>query len=114
MNIEFYLIDYLKTALSSNDVYLTVPEGKPATFYVIDKLGASRENRITTSHVAIQSWADTVANACDHNETVKALMLDSLPTKTDIASVRLNSDYPYHDTSTKHPRYQAVFDIVHY
>ena len=47
-------------------------------------------------------------------EEVFLAMLDELIELGIIASVRLNSDYNYTDTTTKQYRYQAVFDIVHY
>lgn len=114
MNLELYLLAYLKTALNTTAVHLMVPEDKPSEFFIIDKLGSRRENQLTTTHVAIQSWGKSVLDALQKNDTVKGIMLDDLPKEKEIASVRLNSDYPYHDTATKHPRYQAVFDIVHY
>ena len=114
MSIELFLLEYLQTALNTTAVYLLVPETKPSEFFVVDKLGSTTEDKITTAHVAIQSWGSSVLDALAKNETVKSVMLDDLIEEKEIASVRLNSDYPYHDTSTKHPRYQAVFDIVHY
>lgn len=114
MILEFYLLDYLKAELETDNVYLVVPEKKPQVFFLVDKLGSTTENRIATAHVAIQSWNASAAEACKANERVKEVMLELLPTEKEICSVSLNSDYPYHDTATKHPRYQAVFDIVHY
>lgn len=114
MQIELYLRAYLEAELDTDQVYLMVPNDKPAEFYLVDKLGSSMENKITTTHVAVQSWGTSVLDALQKNERVKELMLESLPLEAEICSVSLNSDYPYHDTATKHPRYQAVFDIVHY
>ena len=31
-----------------------------------------------------------------------------------VIQARLNSDYNFTDQSTKQPRYQAVFDVIHY
>ena len=33
---------------------------------------------------------------------------------SEITRVDLNSDYNFTDETTKQPRYQAVFDLVHY
>ena len=114
MVLELFLLEYLKAELETDDVYLLVPANKPSAFFLVDKLGSTTQNKITTTHIAVQSWAAAVAEAINANETVKGIMLNLLPEEAEISSVTLNSDYPYHDTVTKHPRYQAVFDIVHY
>lgn len=114
MQIELYLREYLAAELETDQVFLMVPHTKPEEFYLVDKLGSSIQNKIITSHVAIQSWGTSVLDALQKNEQIKDIMLNSLPLEADICNVSLNSDYPYHDTAAKHPRYQAVFDIVHY
>jgi len=47
------------------------------------------------------------------NELVKNAV-DSLIELDEIASVKLNTDYNFTDTTTKKYRYQAVYDIKHY
>ncbi len=47
------------------------------------------------------------------NEQTKTAV-DSLIELTEIAKVRLNSDYNFTDTATKRYRYQAVYDLNHY
>ena len=47
------------------------------------------------------------------NEEVKKAV-DSLIELNEIASVKLNTDYNFTDTTTKKYRYQAVYDIKHY
>jgi hypothetical protein len=116
MILEFYIRDWLAGHLESAgvDVFVTVPADKPGRFFLVDKLGSTTSDRITTTHIAIQSWAESTAEAASLNEYVKQLMLDYFVEDDNVSSVRLNSDYPYPDTKTKHPRYQAVFDIVAY
>lgn len=114
MILEFYLRDYIEDQLTNTDVYTSVPTPLPTTFYMVDKLGTTTEDMITTTHIAVQSWGGSKVEAATMNETIKALFIGQLIEEPEIASVKLNSDYPYNDTKTKHPRYQAVFDIVHY
>ena len=47
------------------------------------------------------------------NEETK-IAVDSLIELDEIASVKLNTDYNFTDTTTKKYRYQAVYDIKHY
>lgn len=110
--IEIFLREYLLEKLDET-VVLEVPENKPDKFVLIDKLGADENNYITTTQVAVQSWGETRLEAMLLNESVKTAM-KALPEYDLISACRLSNDYPYADEKTKHPRYQAVFDITHY
>ena len=111
--IEVTVLNYLKTR-TNLPVYLEIPKDAPQSFYKIEKTGSSLDNHIYSSTFAIQSYSDSMYNAAVMNEDLKGYMLDGLIECSEIASVGLNSDYNYTDTTTKRYRYQAVFDIVHY
>lgn len=110
--IEKIVLDYLHTTLAL-PVYMEVPENPPDTFVLVEKTGSSRENRINRATLAVQSWADSLLEACQLNEQVKLAMDDFLGLD-EISACRLNSDYNFTDPTTKHYRYQAVFDLVFY
>lgn len=95
------------------DVYFEQPETAPDSFVLIEKTGSGRTNKLNSSTFAFQSYAGSMYEAATLNEAVKAAA-DSLVTLDEIASVRLNSDYNFTDTTTKRYRYQAVYDIKHY
>ena len=40
--------------------------------------------------------------------------MEDLADLDEVSACRLNSDYNFTDTTTKHYRYQAVFDLVFY
>lgn len=82
-------------------------------FVVIQKTGSAKTNKICESTVALQSYAPTVYDAAVLNETVKELM-ERFVSEDRITGVSLNSDYEFTKTSTKQPRYQAVYNIYHY
>ena len=65
------------------------------------------------STFAFQSYSTSLYNASLLNELTKQAV-DSLIELDDIASVRLNTDYNFTDSTTKQYRYQAVYDIKHY
>lgn len=111
--IEVTILNYLNEKLST-PVYMERPKETPSKFYILEKTGGAQENHINSSTFVIQSYADSLYNAASMNDEVKSVMLDELIELGIIASVRLNSDYNYTDTTTKQYRYQAVFDIVHY
>ena len=109
--IEKILRDYLMLALSV-DVYIDRHDAS-GEYVVIEKTGSDRANLIDSATVAIQSYADSMFNAATLNQNVKTAMYNAV-SLSEIASVKLNSDYNYTDTTTKKYRYQAVFDVVYY
>ena len=111
--IEEILYNYLGDSLSA-PVYLEIPKDYPSTFFVIEKTGGAWVNHIKSATVAIKSYAQSMYDAAEMNEELKAVMLNDILELPEIASVKLNSDYNFTDTTTKQYRYQAVFDIKHY
>lgn len=112
--IEKVIFDYLNGLDLQAKAYTEIPATVPSKFYLIEKTGSSVDNRITTSTIAIQSYADTLFDAISLNEELKAAMMDGLISLDEISAVYLNSDYNFTDTTTKRHRYQAVFVITHY
>lgn len=110
--IEKIAINHLSIALTV-PVYMEIPENPPNTFVLVEKTGSSRTNRVNRATLAVQSWAGSLLAAAELNERVKAAM-DELAEIDDVSACRLNSDYNFTDTTTKHYRYQAVFDLVFY
>ncbi len=110
--IEVTLLNHLKTKLSIS-VRLEKPEPAPPEYVLFEKIGSSRTNLLSSSPFAFQSYSDSMYGASSLNELVKKAV-DSLIELDDIASVKLNSDYNFTDTTTKKYRYQAVYDIKHY
>ena len=115
--IEKVVLDYLAEELYPVPVYMQAPRSNmnpgSGQFVVLEKTGSSYENRIFSATIAAQSYAPTLYDAAVLNEAVKAAMLQIIELD-DIARVDINSDYNFTDTETKQPRYQAVFDLVHY
>ena len=119
--IEKTVLDYLGTHLligtTPVPVYMQEPENSrpetKKTFVVVEKTGSGRENRIYTATIAIQSYAPTLYEAASLNELVKTAM-DGITSLDGVSDSQLNSDYAFIKTSTKQPRYQAVFDLTHY
>lgn len=110
--IELLILNFLKD--EGFTAYMQMPEKSPSfPFVIIEKTGSSRYNRINTSTIAIQSYADTMYEAAVLNDQVKTAMEEAVGLD-EITKVSLNSDYNFTDTRTKRYRYQAVFDITHY
>lgn len=112
--IEQLIYNYLNVR-APFPVYMEVPEGGGTPpFAVIQKTGGGViDNCVWSAMLTIQSYGATLLEAAQANEVIKALMFAAV-TLPDVARCRLNSDYNFTDTTKKHYRYQAVFDIIHY
>jgi hypothetical protein len=114
--IEKVILDYLQAQLNPVPVGLQEPSNQnptPENFVVIQRTGGGEDNKIKSATFAIQSYGATLLDACQLNESVKSAM-ENIIELNSISRCKLQSDYEYTKLSTKHPRYQAVFDIVHY
>ena len=112
MTIEAYLVNYLAGELSGIPVSGSAPRTKPAKFVTLEKTGERVANFIPKATVAVQSWAQTRADAMALNEEVKAAMAAATE-QPEIMSCRLNSDYNYPHQASDRPIYQAVFEVVY-
>lgn len=110
--MEVTILNHLKSKISV-PVSLEKPEPQPKKYVLFEKTSSGRTSMLDSSTFAFQSYADSMYNASALNEEVKQAV-DSLIELDEIASVRLNSDYNFTDTTTKKYRYQAVYDIKHY
>lgn len=113
MNIEATVISYLNNIIGSGNVYAEVPDSPSGEFFVVDKTGSSTENHICTSTIAVQSYADSKAEASDANERIKAIM-DGIVELDSIGACYLDTDYNFANVARKQHRYQAIFRITHY
>ena len=105
------LLDYLNEHLSV-PAYMEA-HSELTDYVLIDQTGSSRENQITTTTLAIQSYGDTLYSAMLLNESVKQAM-DGFLQLPQVARVELQTDYNFTNTTTKQYRWQAVFLITHY
>lgn len=114
--IEITLRKFLESKLNV-PVLMEIPKEPASHFVIIEKTGSTHENHVDSAIMTIQSYAPSLQSAMELNELVKYWMLDGMEgliTLDEIASVNLNSDYNYTDTTSKRYRYQSVFEIVHY
>ena len=110
--IEVTILNHLKDKLTV-PVRLEKPEPVPPEYVLFEKTGSSRNNHLVASTFAFQSYSESMYGASALNELVKQAV-DSLIELDDIASITLNSDYNFTDTTTKKYRYQAIYEIKHY
>ncbi len=110
--IETIIRDYLMSGLDV-PVYVSVPAGPPDSYVVIERTGGTEENHIRSATVAIQSYAATMYDAATLHESVLEAVKGMIELDS-ISSVEVNAEYNFTDTSTRQPRYQAVFDFVYY
>ena len=113
MDVETELRAALAAAGLPADVYLDVPEKRPAEFYSVELIGSSsrQSGALWTATVAVQCWAGTRKRARD---LVDALC-DALPRigyeTCRIGRARAANAYRFDDLESGTPRYQAVIEI---
>lgn len=110
--IEEVILDYLSKSLDV-PVFMEEPAKPPQKYIIIDKLGSSEKNRLSSATLAVQSYGKSLYEAAKLNHAVKGAMRDAV-VLDDVISCKLNKDYNYTDEETKRYRYQAVFDIRFY
>lgn len=110
--IEIAFLNYLSERLGV-PVRMEIPADPPARYVVLKRSGRGRENGLHAANLIADSCADSLAEAAELNEQVKAC-LDELDTLDEVSSAELASDYPVTDTENKKYRYQAVYEIYHY
>lgn len=109
--IEKILLDFLSEQLDV-PVYMEKPKPADDSYVLLDKTGSSVDNHIETATFAIQSYAQTLYEAAELNETVKNVM-EGLPWGApEVFKAKLNSDGNFSDIRTKERRYQAVYHIT--
>lgn len=117
MTIEKIVINYLSDALSV-PVYIQRPESNPnpglLSFVVVDHTGGSRSNMLRHAMLALQAYAPTNEEAAELMEEVMSAM-DDIIELDEISGIYLNAGpYRFTLTSSKQPRYQAVYELTHY
>lgn len=114
--IEQKVIQFLNEHTNAR-AYAEMPETEEipgdGRLLIVEKTGSSYANHIFTAIIAVQSYGKTLFDASILNEVVKRAMFQFV-LRDDICRVDLNSDYNFTDTEKKQPRYQAVFEIIHY
>ena len=110
--IEIIILEHLKTKISV-PVLMEKPEPLLSEYVLFEKTSGGKANQLLSSTFAFQSYAPSLYKAALLNEKVK-LAVDSLIEIPGVSGVKMNSDYPFTDSSTKEYRYQAVYDINHY
>ena len=105
------LLDFLAEDLDI-DVYMEQPS-EVTNYVLIDQTGSIRTNHITTTTIALQSYAPSLYEAMVLNDRVKGAM-ERFATLNEVARVELDTDYNFTNTTTKQYRWQAVYLITHY
>lgn len=109
--IEAILIDYLGTELNA-PVFVMLPETIPqGNFIVLDRIGNTKTNYITSYTIAVQSYGSTALSAATLNESVIEAM-ESLLEDGRFSRIHLNNGNMFTDTTRKLNRYQSTFEIV--
>lgn len=116
--IEETVLNYMKGELDV-PVMLMYPEipsedypVKPERFVVLEKVGAARTNHANTASIAFKSYGPSILAAAALDEEVRETV-EKMTEISEVAGVRMTSNYNFTDTRAHQPRYQCVWDIYY-
>lgn len=94
------------------DAYVRVPATRPSQFVTVERTGGGVENMVDYPIIAIQTWAQTQAEAEEAASAIRMVALvGELP--VGVHSMRPNAGpYKFYDEDSMQPRYQVVFDVA--
>lgn len=92
--------------------YVRVPKDRPQRFVTVERTGGGVENMVDYPLVAIQTWAQTQAEAEEDASAIRMVALvGNLP--EGVHSMRVNAGpYKFYDEESMMPRYQVVFNVA--
>lgn len=94
------------------DAYVRVPKNRPQRFVTVERTGGGVENMVDYPLVAVQTWAQTQAEAEEDASAIRMVALvGNLP--EGVHSMRVNSGpYKFYDEESMTPRYQVLFNVA--
>jgi len=94
------------------NAYVRVPKNRPQRFVTVERTGGGVENMVDYPLVAVQTWAQTQAEAEEDAAAIRMVALvGNLP--EGVHSMRVNAGpYKFYDEDSMQPRYQVVFDVA--
>ena len=85
-----------------------------ATYGLFEKTNSTKADHVVTSTFAFQSYAPTLLEAAQISAELREL-IEALPGETtEVSKAQLSGEYNFTNTADKQPRYQAVFQLVHF
>lgn len=112
--IEELLYEYLKDTASCN-WYTMRPVEDPAKPYgLFEKTNSTKTDHVTYSTFAFQSYGSTLLEAAQTSAELRSLIEDLPYITTEVSKAQLTGEYNFTNTADKQPRYQAVYQLVHF
>lgn len=112
--IELVIKNYLETKFTDIPIVFEVNDHLNGAFILVEKTGSKDDiEHMGEATIAIQCYELSMFEAAQLNEQIKDAMYDIIALSS-ISKCSLNSDYNYTDTTTKHYRYQSIWDVVYF
>lgn len=111
MTAEEFFVQFLSARLTV-PVLGDIPSPMPQRFVTVEQLGSRSQDKLYHPRIAVQSWAESRAEAAKLNELVKQAMTHAAESAA-VSSCKLESDYNFPELDLKAPRYQAIFELTY-
>lgn len=111
--IETQVLNYLKSALVTNDVYLETPDTLPDEFVVFQIIDRSRENFIDAVTIRFWSYGNSKVSAANLDQALREAMFEIPDVIDNISASRLGGSGDVFDSALKMYRYQSYFNLTY-
>lgn len=116
--IEVIVLQYLKKivevpVLMEQPVVPEEFETMPERYIVLEKIAGGNKNHIQSASVAIQSYANSLAEAAELDEIARKAM-DNIIILNNVSASHMASNYNHPDSTRKQYRYQCVYDLTYF
>lgn len=108
MLIEAFVLDYLKTKLDTENIFVEMPKEIPDSFAVLTVVGRGKENQIEMATIEVQSYGITKYVAASFDELIRQAMEEI---NEEDVSCRFGGGNDNPDTTIKMPRYRSYFNL---
>lgn len=109
-SVEEAFLEWLKGA--GYDAYVRVPKDRPQRFVTVEREGGGVADMVDYPTIAIQTWAQTQAEAEEDACAIRMIALVGERPKG-VHSMSVNAGpYKFFDEDSMQPRYQLVLDVA--
>lgn len=85
-----------------------------AKYGLFEKTNSVKTDHVLTSTFAFQSYAPTLLEAAQISAELRQLIEELPGITTEVSKAQLSGEYNFTNTASKQPRYQAVFQLIHF
>ena len=112
--IEELIYEYLNDEASCKWYTMRPAEDTPTPYGLFEKTNSTKTDHVTYSTFAFQSYGSSLFEAAQISAELRALIEDLPELTSEVSKAQLSGEANFTNTADKQPRYQAVYQLVHF